>query len=138
MNESHIFGGGTSQTLLHPVVLVMLLIAIVCLLVLPRKYMIMAFLLSIFLIPMGQQIYFGGMHWYLARIIILVSCLRLISGKLTSQESLVEGGFNAVDLAFLGCILIEAICVTLQYKQAQAFFNQFGFLVDYIGGYLVV
>src|SRR5208283_5760893 len=133
-DQSHYFGGGVTATVLHPAVLVAMLIAIVLILVLPRKYVIVAVLLGIFLVPMGQQVLIGGVHWLVSRIIVLCGLLRVVIGR----ESL-AGGFNSVDRAFLGCILCEAVGLILQYHLAsQAWINQFGFLIDFLGGYFLV
>ena len=58
------FGGGASETVLHPVVLVAMLIAITLIFLLPRKYVIWPFLCSAFLIPLGQSILVGGLHFF--------------------------------------------------------------------------
>ena len=49
------FGGGANATLLHPVVAIWMLIAIVLILILPRKKAIAPFLLAIFTIPIGTS-----------------------------------------------------------------------------------
>jgi hypothetical protein len=134
----HIFGGGVAETLLHPAVLVGMLVAIILLWTLPRKYAMAPLLFGAFMIPLGQQIYLGGMHWQVLRIIILCGLLRVAVMKFTSRKGLLAGGFNAVDQAFLVCMLVQAACFALLYMQTQALVNQFGFLADYVGGYFLV
>ena len=74
--QAFAFGGGAAQTVLHPVVLVMMLASLVLMQVLPRKYVIVPFLLSVFFTPLGQQLYVGGVHLLVMRILILGGWLR--------------------------------------------------------------
>ena len=53
--QSHYFGGGGTETLLNPLVLVAMLIAILLILVLPRKHIIIPVLIIAFLVPIGGQ-----------------------------------------------------------------------------------
>jgi hypothetical protein len=49
--ENNRFGGGASGTVLHPLVAVLMLVAIVLILTLPRKRAIIPFFLAFFAIP---------------------------------------------------------------------------------------
>lgn len=131
------FGGGETGTVLHPIVLVAMLIAILLIFLLPRKYVVVPFLLSAFLIPLGQEVYFGGNHWFVYRIVIVVGLLRLLLGALGSEESTVAGGFNSIDGAFLGCVLVQASCVVIRFK-GVAVVNQIAFLLDFLGAYFLL
>jgi len=123
---------------MHPLVLVEMLIAIILMLILPRKYVIVPFLFCVFLVPMGQQLTVGGLHFFVSRILILVGCFRMMVTSLTSQESMVGGGFNSIDGAFFCYVFVEAAAVSLQYMQSQAVFNQIGFLIDFAAAYLLI
>src|SRR5690348_1399167 len=90
-----LFGGGASETLMHPVVFVAMLMAILLILSVPRKFVIIPFLLCIFVVPRGQQLYIGGTHWYVLRILILAGLARLARAKFN-----VGGGLNGIDKAF--------------------------------------
>jgi hypothetical protein len=137
-DQSHAFGGGAIETNIGPVWLVLMIITIVLILVLPRNYVLIPVLLCSFLTPTGQQLYIGGIHWFVYRIIVLVGCLRMIVFRLTAKEGALAGGFNPVDGAFLGCIVFQAMGVMLQFKQSQAVINQFGFLIDFLGAYFLL
>jgi hypothetical protein len=137
-DQSHAFGGGASESILSPIVLVGMLIAIVMILVLPRKYLIIPFLFFAFLVPAGQQVYLLGVHWITLRIIILAGFVRLTRNRFSSKSSPFAGGFNAIDQAFLYCVICEAICTVLQYMQSQALVNQLGFLIDHLGAYFLL
>ena len=57
------FGGGSSDTVLDPLIAVAMLIAIVLILTLPRHKVITPFLLAFFAIPLPQVIVLGGVHF---------------------------------------------------------------------------
>jgi hypothetical protein len=134
-DQTHAFGGGAVDTLLSPFVLVAMSIAMILIIVLPRKYVVVPVLISIILIPLGQQAYLVGVHWLASRIIILCALARVAVMKFKSKKDVTAGGFNAVDWAFLGCSACEVVGFSLQYMQSQAVVNQFGNLIDTLGAY---
>lgn len=134
-DKSHAFGGGGTETLVHPTVLVALLVAILLILLLPRKYVVIPIIVSVLLIPFGQSVYLLGVHWYASRIIILSGLLRAV---MSFKKHFLAGGFNAVDKAFLACYICGAIGFFLKYQESQALVNQLGTLIDTLGAYLLV
>src|ERR1700722_9641924 len=102
--ENHYFGGGPTETVLSPIVLVAMLIAILLILALPRKYVIFPVLLFAFLTPLGQSVYAVGVHWLALRIIFLVGLLRVVVMSFRSKKPAFAGGFNTIDKAFLICM----------------------------------
>jgi hypothetical protein len=137
-DQSHAFGGGASDSVLSPIVLTGLLLAVLLTLFLPRKYVIIPILLIAFLVPAGQQIYLGGMHWTALRIIIVAGFVRVIRSRFSSKSQVFAGGFNGIDQAFLYCTLCQAAGTVFQYMQTPALINQFGFLIDEVGGYFLL
>lgn len=137
-DQSHTFGGGLTESSLTPIVLVGMLVAILLMWILPRKYVVVPFLFFALLVPMGEQVYVLGVHWLALRIIILAGWARLLHNKLSSKKPLFAGGFNFIDQAFLVSVVCQAVCMVLQYMQSQALINQIGFLIDYIGGYFLL
>jgi hypothetical protein len=132
------FGGGAIETLLHPLVAVWMLIAAVLILTLPRKHVITPLLFTVFLVPVGQVIMVGGLHFTVLRILILVGLVRrAMSSRLSSGETL-PGGFNALDRVVVLWTLSSAIVFVLEWREMQAFIAKLGELVDALGGYLVV
>jgi hypothetical protein len=115
-----------------------MLVVVVLIVFLRRKYVIVPVLLFTFLVPLGQQVYLLGVHWLALRIIILAGCVRLARHKFSSKSPLIAGGFNSVDQAFLVCVLCEAACMILRYMQYQALIYQFGVLIDYLGAYFLL
>jgi hypothetical protein len=136
--QSHYFGGGTNATTLSPIVLIAMLIAIVLILALPRKYVIVPVLLIAFLVPIGESVYAVGVHWLVLRIIILAGLARFVAMNITAKKSPFAGGFNCVDKAFLICSVVQAIATPLLYMDSQALVNQFGVLIDFLGGYFLL
>ena len=77
MEPEHLrFGGGATETMLHPLVAVWLLIAIVLILTLPRNKAITPFYCPVFTIPIGQVVVVGSLHFTVLRILILAGLAR--------------------------------------------------------------
>src|SRR5258708_3676818 len=136
--ENYRYGGGGSASLLHPLVLIAMILAILLIFVLPRNKIVIPFLCMTFLVPLGQQLYIGGVHLFVLRIFILIALIRAYVSRDTSKHSAYAGGLNGVDRAFLVCILAQAICVILLFQEGQAVINQVGYLWDFLGGYFLL
>jgi hypothetical protein len=132
------YGGGATDTVLHPVVLVAMLVAILVILWSPRKLSLVAFLLSTFLIPAGQDFLVGGVHIYVLRILVLVGSIRVIRTSFSRRVSLFGGGWNSIDSAFSLWVLFHVVAFALLYSDAAALVNQAGYIWDCLGGYLVL
>src|SRR6266850_527006 len=133
------FGGGASETVLHPIVLVAMLIAMALIFLLPRKQIIWPFLLSAFLIPLGQSILIGGLHFFVIRIIILIVAVRMLASRLTSPEGLFGDRFGTLDIVFLAWAFCRALAGALVFSfNSGALVYQGGFLLDAIGGFFVL
>lgn len=132
------FGGGAAESAINPLVLVVMILAIVLILVLPRKWAIVPFLFIGMLIPVGQVIVVGGVHFFVLRVIILFGCLRLIVSKMISPDDLLGGGYGTLDRLFLWCTLCQGIAAILLFLDSAALINQFGFLLDYLGGFFIL
>jgi hypothetical protein len=129
------FGGGIGETVLHPFVLVLMLLAIVLFFVLPRKYVIVPVMVTTFLIPVGQQIVIGGAHLFIARILILVAFIRAVTSK---PKSMYAGGWNSIDTAFTCYVVITTAATLIMYQDGAALLNQIGYLWDFLLAYLLL
>ena len=138
MPENYRIGGGAVDTTITPIVLGIMLVAVLLILLLPRKYVIVPAVFTFFLVPTGQMILLGGYHLYVARIVILVGCMRAVFGAFGSKEDVVVGGWNPVDKAFLAYVVCDAMAVIILFGQAAAVVNQMGYLWDYLGGYFLL
>jgi hypothetical protein len=137
-SKGTIFGGGATDTILHPLVAVAMLITIALIFLLPRRYVVIPFLLTVFLVPLGQVVVIGGIHFTVYRIITLFGCARLAWEKSSSKGRLLAGGFNPIDRAFVWCAIFGGLSVVLLWKETQALINRLGCLVDILGGYFIL
>ena len=132
------FGGGAATTILHPLVAVALLITVILTCFAPRKYVLAPWLLTALLVPFGQVVVLGGVHFTVYRIIVLFGLVRLIrTAPQTGGHSFV-GGFCGVDRAFTLWALFTCIIFSIQWMEMQAFIKSVGSLLDAIGGYCVL
>jgi hypothetical protein len=81
--ENFSFGGGANETVLHPLVLVAMLLAIALILLLPRKYVIVPLLAITFMVPFGQELLISGLHFFVYRIVVLAASLRILFSMLS-------------------------------------------------------
>ena len=133
------FGGGTAESVLHPLVLVAMIIAAVLILLLPRKYAIVPVLLVSFLVPLGQQVLIGGLHVHVLRIVILIGLIRALLSMLFSQERGFSGGSTSIDKLFVFWTFFHVVAFLFLFSfQSAAVINQFGFVWDILGGFLVL
>jgi hypothetical protein len=132
------FGGGAIETTLSPVVVVAMIIAIILVLVLPRKYVIGPLFFMLFLVPISQQIVLGGVHLFVARIVILAGLIRMAMTRAPGEKSIFAGGFNSVDRAFFWCVLCQALAVIFLFLSTDALVSEFGFLWDFLGCYFLL
>lgn len=137
--ENFYFGGGIAETMMHPIVLVAMIVSILLVLVLPRKYLIVPFLCSAILIPMTQTLVLGGVHFFALRIIMLFAWIRIAAMKFSSSYKLIGGGLGALDIAFLLWALFRTLSFLLRFSfQGAPLINQAGFLWDVIGAYFIL
>jgi hypothetical protein len=132
------FGGGVTETVLHPLVLVAMLAAIIAVLCLPRRIRLAAFLFSTFLIPAGQQFLIGGVHVFVYRVIVLAGCLGFALARRSRETTILAGGWNSIDRAFLLYICFHVVAFSLLYSNGAALVNQVGYVWDFAGGYLLL
>ena len=111
-------------------------IAIVMILVLPRKYVVAPVLLTLFLFPQGQVIVLAGVHLNAYRIIILFGLARWL---ISARSSPLVGGFNFMDrlctFFFLSYFVINSLLYSLQ---SQALIKNSGDLLDGLGCYILI
>jgi hypothetical protein len=132
------FGGGVEQTILHPLVLVAMLLVIVLMFSLRRKYLIVPFLLIAFLAPVGQQLVVGGLHIFVLRLVVLAGLIRMFVSKFPSGASRIAGGFDNFDKLFVAWVLLHSTAFILLYLQMGAVINQFGHLWSTLGGFFLL
>jgi hypothetical protein len=131
------FGGGATESTLNPFILIAMIIAIVLILSLPRKFAGLPLLLITFMVPLGQSVVLGGAHFFVSRIIILFGLLRMLSSQ-QRRGRLLAGGYNSIDRALLWCTICQVVAVVLLFQNVAAINNQCGFLIDVLGAYFLL
>jgi len=128
------FGGGAANSVMHPAVVVALILAVLLILLMAKKNAIVPVLLIAFLVPLGQQVIVGGVHVLALRIVILAALIR----ALIAHGQKFAGGLGAFDKIFFLWTFFHVIAFLLLFSFASAaVINQFGFIWDALGGYLV-
>jgi hypothetical protein len=132
------FGAGASSSFIHPFILVLLILTILLILVLPRKYVAVPFMLVVILSPFGQQLYIGGVHLFIPRILILFAWIRIGLTRRSSKMEIASGGFTSIDKIFIYWAIFRATATYLEFLQLGALINQCAFLWDALGGFFLL
>jgi hypothetical protein len=132
------FGGGVAATTLHPFVAVELVLAVVLVLLLPRRWAGAPILWIAFTVPLGQVVVLGGIHFTVLRIIILAGLARTLRGSGASPEGRFSGGLNCIDKYVILWAASELIVDSVQFMEAQALIANLGNFLDLLGGYLTL
>src|SRR5271165_6969346 len=121
MPEDHArsFGGGAADTMMSPIVLIALVLAIILILVLPRKYLVVPFFIMVFFVPLGEQFVLAGAHLFVSRIVIVVGLARMFLSSSTPQSTSIKASFGDVDKIFFSCILCQAVAVILLFHSGD-------------------
>jgi len=132
------FGGGATETALGPNTALALGLVLVLIFVLPRKYILMPALLGVFLIPQGNVLVLGGVHFQPARIISFVGWIRLIVLRFVSREKLLRVPWNSVDTVFTLWAFTRSTAVVLLWMNKPALINEVGHLWTTLGMYFLL
>jgi len=133
--ENYRFGGGSGASTFHPLALTILFVTAALILLLPRKYVVIAFIAGVILIPFGQQLYIAGLHLYADRLLIVFGWIRLFSAR---KNLALVGGFNSIDKVFALWAIFRATATCLLFLEAGAVVNAVAFLWDTLGGYFLL
>ena len=132
------FGGGLAETAIHPAVAVAVIVAALLILLLPRKRLYLPFLLATFLIPFGEVVVVGGIHFLTPRIVILFGLIRILISRFSSKERTLPGGFNLIDKLMILWSVTYGLAFIFLYLEWGAVVNRVGVLLDSLGGYMVI
>jgi hypothetical protein len=139
MGPDHLkFGGGVTQTVLNPAVLILIIIAGILLCVWPRKKAIAAFLAASILIPMDQVLLIGPAHFPMLRILVLFGIIRIVRERNTSKRQLLSGGINKIDIALILLTVFTAVNGVLLFQESGAAIYQLGNLYTDFGVYFLL
>ena len=131
-------GGGAGSSSMHPFILLLMVVAVILILTLPRNYIVFPLLITIFLTPFGQQIYTGGVHFFVPRILILAGWIRIFAIKASSKTQLMEGGLTPVDTMFLAWVFCRVVATVMLFQDSSSVINQAAFIWDVIGGFFLL
>jgi hypothetical protein len=131
------FGGGPTETVLNPLALAILVIAVLLMWRLPRKYVIVPFLLTAILVPLEQQIVIAGLHLMILRLVLLCAWFRVLA-DLRRGDRLLSTGLVALDKVFMAWVVMGIITYTLLWSDSGAFINRMGFLYNAFGIYFLL
>ena len=115
------FGGGSAEGTMSLIGLSAMLITLVLILVLPRKWVVVPLLSFAILVP-GQQFVIAGVHLFAVRIVVLCGCLRFLL-KSAPTKGRFAGGFTSIDKVFLTWSLCRATAFMLLYHVGDAVVN---------------
>jgi len=133
--QNFMFGGGSSGSTLHPLVLAVMVVTVLLMFCLPKRHVIVPFLLTIFLFPYGQCVVLGGVHLFVSRVLVIFGLVHLFTAGSTPSKPRLASGFNRIDRAFVCYNVISALAFVLLWTDSQALVNKLGSLMDALGGY---
>lgn len=132
------FGGGVSDTILNPFVVVIIVLAGVLMIILPQRKAVIPFLLTSLLIPGDQVLVLAGLHFPLLRILIVFGMLRVFIIKGPGDWSVFSGGLNRIDKTFIVFSLVSALAGVLLFHNTQGVIYELGKLFTAFGIYLLL
>src|SRR6266540_2251523 len=130
--------GSPGETLIHPLGGVLVVLAILLVLFLPRKYVLVPLLVSLIMLPLGQKIVIASLDFMMFRIILFFGWLRVIAEGTASKSQPSRFQFNALDKALILWGLTYTITFTLLWDQRSAFIHQLGLLYSGLGTYFLL
>ncbi len=130
--------GGAIATHLNPVAVIWVLVAIFCIFLLPRRYLVVPFCLTVFTIPLGQSIVLGGLNFLMFRLVIIAGLFRTILSLRSGEGAGRRPRFNVIDKAFLLFCISSVITFTILFGDFRAFVNHMGFALDALGTYFLL
>lgn len=132
-------GGGPGETILHPLVLLALVLAIVLIFCLRQNRIIVPVLCMAFLVPLGQEFVFASVHILVLRVIILAGLVRTVLLRTPAERPLFAQGFNALDKVFVCWTFFHVITFLILFSfRMEAVINRIAFMWDAIGGYFLL
>ena len=133
------FGGGAQASHLDPLFLVATILALISILLLPRRRLVAPFIVLTFLGSLGQLIYVAGVHLFVLRLLIIAGLFRVVVAHKEPNQSRFIGGWTSVDTAYTAWVFFHALAAVVQFRGAAgAIIFQSGFIWDALGGYILL
>lgn len=128
-------GGGDGQ--LHPIAIVILILALLLIWLLPRRFVLIPFLVVGILIPLEQQVVIAGLHFMTLRIVLLCAWLRILF-NMGQARPFLPGNLTSFDKVFMAWTVAGVITFTILWADFGAFVNRLGFLYNAFGAYFLL
>jgi hypothetical protein len=132
--ENFHFGGGATQSHIHPLVVVAMFLTILVILIGRRRQVLLAFLLVSILVPFDQVVVYSGAHFTVPRILVMAGCLRLLMEKAKAGK-LFPNGLNTIDKAFIIWAVYRGLAFLLLFHVMASVPLQVALWIQQIGGY---
>jgi len=130
---NYYFGGGDDSTSATPLAVVVLATALILILVLPRKYAFIPFLIAGLLVPLHVVVLVGSLHFNATRILVIVGWLRVLI-----RGDRFPGRLRAFDAVVLASALCGAVMYSVLWHDLGAVINRMGVLLTTMGSYFLV
>lgn len=115
---------------MHPVVFLLTMIAFVMVLVLPRRYAIVPVVCAAFLLPIGAQLYLGGLHFFVVRVLAVAAVGRLLRDKFSLKQHWFPGGIATFDKVVFAWAICRGVAFIILQSELGAVINQVAFWLD--------
>lgn len=132
------FGETVNQSIVNPVVLLIVLVLGVLICFGSRKRAIAAFLGGAIMIPMDQILMIGPLHFPMLRLLLLFGMVRMFRTKISSQLRILGTGWNNIDIALVALTIISAINGIALYRDSTTVVYELGELYTAFGGYVLL
>lgn len=130
---NYYFGGGDDSTSATPLAVVVLVTALILILVLPRKYAFIPFLIAGLLVPLHVVVLVGSLHFNSTRILVIVGWLRVLI-----RGDRFPGRLRTIDTVVLASALCGAAMYSVLWHDLGAVINRMGVLLTTMGSYFLV
>jgi hypothetical protein len=131
--QNYYFGGGDDATAATPLAALVLLIATVLVLALPRRYAYVAFLVAALFLPLHVVLLVGSLHFNATRILVIAGWLRLLV-----RRDRFPGALQTIDKIILCSALCNAFMYSLLWQDLGAVVNRLGLLMTTMGTYFLM
>jgi hypothetical protein len=128
--QNFYFGGGSASSTMHPIVLLLTMIAFVLVVLLPRKYALAPAVCAIFLLPFGAQMTVSGQHFFVMRIIAVAALCRLLRDKFALNQRLLPGGMKTFDKIVFAWAICRGVAFIILQPELGAVISQVAFWLD--------
>ncbi|MFQ5631089.1 MAG: hypothetical protein ACE5I1_20135, partial [bacterium] len=122
-----------NQTIMHPVAIVVLLIAGMLTIALPRRYALIPFLVAAIFIPMQQRIVIATLDFTTLRILVLFGWTRLVM-----RHEYHGLRFNSIDLVMILWVVARTVSYLLLWQTTDALIYRLGGAFDAFGIYFLI